>query len=179
VYELGRTCRPAPGEARIHLRFWLLPNGIPQSLAGVVGCGIRETRVLQRSPSVARCEVQRYQNAPIGFAPQGGPIAKVFGEIPAGRQVLAGKMRADSHLMRYAAWLGVSSLGAWAYAVLALRHGETINSAYILVAALCTYAIGYRFYSKWIAARVLVLNDQRATPCVVHDDGKDFVKTNP
>jgi carbon starvation protein len=49
---------------------------------------------------------------------------------------------------------------------------------YILVAALCTYAIGYRFYSKWIAARVLALNDRRATPCEVHEDGKDFVKTN-
>jgi len=81
--------------------------------------------------------------------------------------------------MRMVLWLGVSLLGAWAYAVLALRRGETINSAYILVAALCTYAISYRFYSKWIAARVLVLDDHRATPCVVHDDGKDFVKTNP
>ena len=49
---------------------------------------------------------------------------------------------------------------------------------YILIAALCTYAIGYRFYSKWIAARVLALDDRRATPCEVHEDGKDFVKTN-
>ena len=68
--------------------------------------------------------------------------------------------------------------GAWAYATLALRRGEPINSAYILLAALCTYAIGYRFYSKWIAARVLMLEDRRATPCEVHDDGKDFVRTN-
>ena len=59
-----------------------------------------------------------------------------------------------------------------------LHRGEHLNSAYILIAALCTYAIGYRFYSKWIAARVLMLNDRRATPCEVHDDGKDFVKTN-
>ena len=43
---------------------------------------------------------------------------------------------------------------------------------------MCTYAIGYRFYSKWIAVRVLMLDDRRATPCEVHDDGKDFVKTN-
>src|SRR6185436_11277136 len=42
----------------------------------------------------------------------------------------------------------------------------------------CTYAIGYRFYSKWIAARVLALNDRRATPCEIHDDGRDFVRTN-
>ena len=75
-------------------------------------------------------------------------------------------------------WAGVALLGAGAYATMALRRSEPLNSGYILVAALCTYAIGYRFYSKWIAARVLMLNDRRATPCEVHDDGKDFVKTN-
>jgi carbon starvation protein len=75
-------------------------------------------------------------------------------------------------------WLVVAVLGAWSCMVLALHRGEHINSAYILVAALCSYAIGYRFYSKWIAARVLMLDDRRATPCEVHDDGKDFVKTN-
>src|SRR2546427_4045518 len=75
-------------------------------------------------------------------------------------------------------WLLVVIAGAWAYATVALHRGEHLNSAYILIAALCSYAIGYRFYSKWIAARVLMLNDRRATPCEVHDDGKDFVKTN-
>src|SRR5512147_2735360 len=75
-------------------------------------------------------------------------------------------------------WFLLALAGAWAYAALALRRGEPLNSAYILVAALCSYAIGYRFYSKWIAARVLALDDRRATPSEVHDDGKDFVKTN-
>ncbi|MBU6402703.1 MAG: carbon starvation protein A, partial [Verrucomicrobia bacterium] len=75
-------------------------------------------------------------------------------------------------------WLAVALLGAWAYAVLAFHRGEPINSVYLLVAALCSYALGYRFYSKWIAARVLALNDRRATPCLVHDDGRDFVRTN-
>src|SRR5256884_7386754 len=75
-------------------------------------------------------------------------------------------------------WLTVAFLGAWAYGVLAVRRDEPVNSAYILTAALCSYAIGFRFYSKWIAARILALNDRRATPCEVHDDGKDFVKTN-
>ena len=72
----------------------------------------------------------------------------------------------------------VATLGAWAFLSLALPRGEQINSIHILTAALCSYALGYRFYSKWIAARVLMLNDRRATPCQVHDDGKDFVKTN-
>jgi carbon starvation protein len=75
-------------------------------------------------------------------------------------------------------WLVIAVAGAWAYFTLAVHRGEPISSAYILVAALCTYAIGYRFYSKWVAARVLMLNDRRATPCEVHEDGKDFVKTN-
>ncbi|HLZ53396.1 MAG TPA: carbon starvation CstA family protein, partial [Verrucomicrobiae bacterium] len=75
-------------------------------------------------------------------------------------------------------WLLVALLGAAAYATLALRRNEPINSAYLVIAAICTYAIGYRFYSKWIAARILALDDHRATPCVVHDDGRDFVRTN-
>src|SRR6058998_82581 len=75
-------------------------------------------------------------------------------------------------------WILVAITGAWAYATIALHRGERLNSAFILMAALCSYAIGYRFYSKWIAVRVLMLNDRRATPCEVHDDGKDFVKTN-
>ena len=75
-------------------------------------------------------------------------------------------------------WVALAIAGAWAYATLAFHRGEALNSAYILIAAVCTYTIGYRFYSKWIAARVLMLNDRRATPCEVHDDGKDFVRTN-
>ena len=82
-------------------------------------------------------------------------------------------------LLRTLVWLAVAGLGAFAYFVLATRRGEPISSAYLVVAAVCTYAIGYRFYSAWLAAKVLTLNDRRATPCEVGEDGKDFVKTNP
>jgi carbon starvation protein len=75
-------------------------------------------------------------------------------------------------------WLLLALLGTAAYATIALRRGEPINSGYLVIAAVCTYAIGHRFYSKWLAARVLALDDRRATPCVAHDDGRDFVKTN-
>ena len=75
-------------------------------------------------------------------------------------------------------WVLLAIAGAWAYVTLAFHRGESLNSVYILIAALCSYAIGYRFYSKWVAARVLMLDDRRATPCEVHDDGKDFCKTN-
>jgi carbon starvation protein len=75
-------------------------------------------------------------------------------------------------------WVLIALVGAWAYVTLAVRRGEPINSIYILLAALCSYTIGYRFYSKWMAARVLALDDRRATPCEVHEDGRDYVKTN-
>jgi len=81
-------------------------------------------------------------------------------------------------LARIAIWTVVSLLGASAYAVIALRRHEPLNAAWFVVAALCTYAIGIRFYSKWIAAKALVLDDRRAPPSEVHDDGRDFVKTN-
>ena len=75
-------------------------------------------------------------------------------------------------------WGLTALLGAWTYLILAFRRGEPVNSATLLLAAVCTYAIGYRFYSRWIAVRVLMLNDRRATPCETHDDGRDFCKTN-
>jgi carbon starvation protein len=75
-------------------------------------------------------------------------------------------------------WLVVALAGAGAYVVCAVQRAEPVNSLFVLVAALCTYAIGFRFYSSWIAARVLTLNDARATPAEVHDDGRDFVRTN-
>ena len=82
-------------------------------------------------------------------------------------------------ILRILLWLVVAGLGAMAYGVLATRRGEPVSSAYLLVAAVCTYAIGYRFYSAWLSARVLMLDDRRATPCEVSEDGRDFVRTHP
>jgi carbon starvation protein len=75
-------------------------------------------------------------------------------------------------------WVAVSGLGLAALAVLALSRGEQISALWIVTAGLCTFAVSYRFYSKWLATKVLVLNDERATPAVAHEDGKDFVPTN-
>jgi len=75
-------------------------------------------------------------------------------------------------------WAAVTLLGLASLAVLALSRGEQISALWIIVAGLCTAAISYRFYSKWLATKVLVLNDERATPAVVKNDGKDFVPTN-
>src|SRR4051812_34945502 len=75
-------------------------------------------------------------------------------------------------------WVTIAIIGMVAIAVLALSRGEQINALWLVVAGLCTAAISYRFYSKWLATKVLVLNDQRATPAVVVDDNKDYVPTN-
>ncbi|MBL0172754.1 MAG: carbon starvation protein A [Gemmatimonadaceae bacterium] len=62
--------------------------------------------------------------------------------------------------------------------MVALSNGEKVNAAWLLTAAVCTYLIGYRFYSKIIASKVFVLDATRATPAERLDDGRDFVPTN-
>ena len=76
------------------------------------------------------------------------------------------------------AWIGVSVLGAAAFGVLALARGETISAAWLVVAAVCTYLVAYRFYSRFIAAKVFGLDPRRATPAERLDNGRDFVPTS-
>src|SRR5947199_3130010 len=75
-------------------------------------------------------------------------------------------------------WIAVTLLGLGSIAILAMSRREQINALWIIIAGLCAFAISYRFYSKWLATKVMVLNDERATPAIVHNDGKDFVPTN-
>src|SRR3989449_636992 len=75
-------------------------------------------------------------------------------------------------------WSGISVLGASAFGVLALSRGETVNAAWLLTAAVCTYAVGYRFYSKFLASRVFGLDDRRATPAERFNNGRDYVPTD-
>ena len=76
------------------------------------------------------------------------------------------------------AWSAVALAGAVALGTVALSRGEALSSAWFLVAALCTYAVGYRFYSAFLAARALRLDDARVTPACRRADGKDFVPTH-
>src|SRR5574338_101513 len=75
-------------------------------------------------------------------------------------------------------WIGVAALGTLAVAVLALSRGEQISALWIVIAGFCALSISYRFYSKWLATKVLVLNEERATPAVLRNDNKDYVPTN-
>jgi len=75
-------------------------------------------------------------------------------------------------------WAAVACAAAFCLGGIALNRGEHINSIWLVLAAACTYAIGYRFYGRFIAARVMTLNDQRATPAERLRNGHDFEPTN-
>lgn len=75
-------------------------------------------------------------------------------------------------------WFGVAMLGAYALSGIALNRGESINAIWMVTAAVCIYAIAYRFYAAWIAAKVLTVDETRATPAERLDNGRDFVPTN-
>ncbi len=75
-------------------------------------------------------------------------------------------------------WSTVIVLGTLAVGVVALRRGEPINALWLVVAATCCYALGYRFYSSFIATKILALDAKRATPAERLENGRDFLVTN-
>ncbi|SCY57333.1 carbon starvation CstA family protein [Nitrosospira sp. Nsp13] len=75
-------------------------------------------------------------------------------------------------------WLAFAVLGAFAFAFIALHHGESIGAIWIVIATVCVYTIAYRFYSQFIARRVLRLDVTRMTPAYKFNDGLDYVPTN-
>jgi carbon starvation protein len=83
-----------------------------------------------------------------------------------------------NRLLSMLVWGGVSLLGAYALGVVALTRGEPINSIWIVAAAVCMYAVGYRFYSAFIAAKIMALDNNRATPAERLRNGHDFEPTN-
>ncbi len=81
-------------------------------------------------------------------------------------------------ILGYLGWAAISVLAAYALGAIALTRGEPVNSIWLILAASCTYLVGFRFYAKFIAARVMVLRDDRATPAERLNDGHDFEPTN-
>src|SRR5450631_1524107 len=75
-------------------------------------------------------------------------------------------------------WPLIAIVGAFSFAALALGRGENVSAVWLVTAALCVYLIAYRFYSKFIAEKVLRLDDTRQTPAERHNDGMDYVPTN-
>ena len=87
-------------------------------------------------------------------------------------------MNNKNSLLRHIPWLVLAIVGACALGVVALRRGEAINALWIVVAAVAIYLVAYRYYSLFIATRVMQLDPSRATPAVVNNDGLDYVPTN-
>lgn len=81
-------------------------------------------------------------------------------------------------LLKNAVWVLIAILGASAVGGIALNRGENINALWFITAALCVYAIAYRFYATWIATTVLMVDESRATPAERLDNGRDFIPTN-
>jgi carbon starvation protein len=81
-------------------------------------------------------------------------------------------------VLRILLWILISLLGAFALATIAFHRGEEINAMWLVVAAVATYAVAYRFYSSFIAAKLLAINPLRATPAERLDNGRDFIPTN-
>jgi len=81
-------------------------------------------------------------------------------------------------LFSIAVWIAIGVLGAGALGSIALHRGEPLNATWFVVAAVCCYLVAYRLYSAFVAAKVLALDDTRATPSERYDDGRDFVPTN-
>src|SRR3954466_15618216 len=80
--------------------------------------------------------------------------------------------------MRKLFWIAVALLGGFAVSGIALHRGETINAMWIVVAAICVYSLGYRFYSAWLTAKVLWVDESRPTPALRLNNGRDFVPTH-
>jgi carbon starvation protein len=89
-----------------------------------------------------------------------------------------GDAKTRSSFLSAVIWVAVSIAGAGAFGMLALARGETISAAWLVVAAVCTYLVGYRFYSRFIAATVFGLDAHRATPAERLNNGRDFVPTS-
>ena len=87
-------------------------------------------------------------------------------------------MNNNNSLLRHIPWLALAVLGACALGVVALRRGEAINALWIVVAAVAIYLVAYRYYSLFIATKVMQLDPRRATPAVLNNDGLDYVPTN-
>ena len=79
---------------------------------------------------------------------------------------------------KIAIWAAIALLGGVAWFMLAIIRGETVNAIWFVFASVCTYLIGYRFYSKVIERYITRPNDRRATPAEYKADGKDYVRTD-
>ena len=81
-------------------------------------------------------------------------------------------------LFKHIPWVILGIIGAFCLAVVALRRGEHVSALWIVVASVSVYLVAYRYYSLYIAQKVMKLDPTRATPAVINNDGLNYVPTN-
>jgi carbon starvation protein len=81
-------------------------------------------------------------------------------------------------LLKHFLWALVAILAAYALGVVATTRGESVNSMWLVIASVCTYVLGYRFYALFIATKIMALDNKRATPAERLRDGRDYEPTN-
>ena len=87
-------------------------------------------------------------------------------------------MNSSRRFFKILGWGIFTAIGALALGVLAFGRGESVNALWIVIASVCVFTVSFRFHSAWLMAKVLTLDETRATPALLHEDGKDFVPTN-
>ncbi|OTA17027.1 carbon starvation protein [Xenorhabdus vietnamensis] len=84
----------------------------------------------------------------------------------------------NNKFLKHIPWMIVGIIGAFCLGVVALRRGEHVSALWIIVASVAVYLVAYRYYSLYIATKVMKLDATRATPAVVNNDGLNYVPTN-
>lgn len=84
----------------------------------------------------------------------------------------------SSKVKGLAIWLPIALVAIFSLYTMASSRGEKVNAVWLILASSCTFAVAYRFYSKFLADKVFVLQDANETPASIVDDGKDYVPTH-
>jgi len=87
-------------------------------------------------------------------------------------------MTSSRRWLSLSAWVLVGLIGVFSLGICAFMRGEPVNALWVIIASVCVFLISYRFHSAWLMAKVLTLDQMRATPAIVHEDGKNYVPTN-
>ncbi|EGT3623811.1 carbon starvation CstA family protein [Morganella morganii] len=84
----------------------------------------------------------------------------------------------SNRLFKHIPWFILGIIGAFCLGVVALRRGEHVSALWIIVASISVYLVAYRYYSLYIATKVMKLDPTRSTPAVINNDGLNYVPTN-
>ena len=116
---------------------------------------------------------------PAGSAQRGGPLT-ANPELPptAVDEAVREAEERKWTPAKIALWAAIALLGGVAWFMVAIVRGETVNAIWFVFASVCTYLMGYRFYSKVIERLITKPDDRRATPAEYKADGKDYVRTD-